>query len=503
VDVDYPAIAAALPAYELGDELGRGGWAIVLAGRHRRLDRPVAIKQLTSAVASQPGVRARFASEARALASLDHPHIVPIYDFVEHEGLCLLVMERLLGGSLQDRVDSTGLTAPAACAATVAVCSALDHAHQRGVLHRDVKPQNLLFTAGGELLKVADFGISKVLGGAETPLTQTGQLLGTPAYMAPEQAQGKGLGPATDVYAVGTVLYELLTGRLPYSAEGGVAALLYQRVHEDPHPFGEADRVPPGLATAVLRALARDPAHRHPTAVALGTAIAAAAADAWGERWLGRSGIVVRGAEAVLGRAGAGAEAGPVGEPMATEDASPPPAAPPGPRTGTGHSRRRATRHAWLAVAGAALATVLAAAVLLGRDDGDRTVPPPDAGCLPAYLQGIEDAKVTTVEAGSRDLTVRGVGVIADESFALVLTDGGRTFAALRLDLVAAGPFFRVQSAVDAACQPVAELANATRGGDSRFVQNHDALLVRVGDAAYFLRMGATSRVQVNLLPAA
>ncbi|MGH7607972.1 MAG: serine/threonine-protein kinase, partial [Gemmatimonadales bacterium] len=187
VHIDLESMEAVLPAYEFGEELGIGAWGVVRAARHRQLGREVAIKQLPPVAAADESVRARFVAEARVLAALDHPHIVPVYDFVEREGLCLLIMERLTGGTLWDRFVAGDLDVQASCAAILAACAGLQHAHQRGTLHRDVKPQNLMFSVDG-VLKVTDFGMAKVLGGSTTLASRDGQVLGTPAYMAPEQA---------------------------------------------------------------------------------------------------------------------------------------------------------------------------------------------------------------------------------------------------------------------------------------------------------------------------
>src|SRR5918998_2886192 len=165
--IEQQLIADALPAYDIGDVIGQGGCGVVGAARHRQLHRRVAIKQLPRAVAADVAVRKRFTAEARVLASLDHPHVVPVYDFVEREDLCLLVMEQLPGGTVRERATTTGFPATGAVAVCLACAAGLNAAHVRGVLHRDVKPENMLFAASGTV-KVTDFGIAKVLGGPDT-----------------------------------------------------------------------------------------------------------------------------------------------------------------------------------------------------------------------------------------------------------------------------------------------------------------------------------------------
>ncbi len=321
--LDLERVVEALPAYDVGGELGRGGWGLVLSGRHRQLGRAVAIKELPRAFAADASVRARFATEARVLASLDHPHIVPVYDYIESEGLCLLVMEHLPGGTVWSRFTGTGMTVDAAAGIVLATCAALEWAHRQGVLHRDVKPENLMFSATG-ILKVTDFGIAKVLGGSDTLATRKGEVLGTPAYMAPEQAQGTDLTPATDVYAAGVMLYELLSGRLPFPEDGDAMAVLYRHVHEQPTPLGEvAPGVPDAVADVVMRALATDPAERWDSAEAFGVALAEACTAAWGVGWLGRGGMRVMADDAIVA-----ATERPSGVPAATTPASAQAAAP-------------------------------------------------------------------------------------------------------------------------------------------------------------------------------
>jgi serine/threonine-protein kinase len=290
---DRARIQAVLPAYEVGEEIGRGGWGVVYAGRHRQLGRQVAIKELPATFSGDPEVRARFVAEAQMLASLDHPHVVPIYDYVEADGMCLLVMEKLSGGTVWNRFATEGLSMEAACAAVLATCAGLQSAHRQQILHRDIKPENLIFNDDGTL-KVTDFGIAKMVGGGQTLATRAGEVVGTPAYMAPEQARGGDLTPATDVYAVGVMLYELLCGRRPFADEGNPLALLFKHAYEEPEPLAEvAPGVPTELVHVTMKALAREPAERYQSAEELGVAVAEAATAAWGPGWLTRASLPV------------------------------------------------------------------------------------------------------------------------------------------------------------------------------------------------------------------
>ena len=305
---DRELLSDALPAYDIGEELGKGGMGVVVSGQHRQLDRRVAIKQLPPGFGDDPAVRRRFTEEARLLASLDHPHVVPVYDYVEHQGICLLVMELLPGGTLRSRVAGAGgIPAPRAVALCLAAASGLAAAHRRGVLHRDVKPENMLFAASG-VLKVADFGIAKVLGGSGGPgtvITRRGELIGTPAYIAPEQVRGGQLSPATDVYAVATMLYEMLAGVLPFPEGDDDMALLFKHAYEKPIPLRDvAPGVPDPVAAVVMRALATEPADRFATAESFGVALAEAGTQAWGEGWLAAEQVPIMDAGPIVGAAG-------------------------------------------------------------------------------------------------------------------------------------------------------------------------------------------------------
>ena len=356
MNFDRELLSSVLPAYEIGGELGQGGMGVVVSGQHRQLGRRVAIKQLPEAFAADPGVRRRFTAEAQVLASLDHPHVVPVYDFVEREGICLLVMELLPGGTLRSRVAGGGCTAPYAVAVSLACLSGLSAAHRRGILHRDVKPENMLFAASG-VLKVTDFGIAKVIGGPGTVLTRVGNVVGTPAYIAPEQVRGGKLSPATDVYALATMLYELLAGVLPFSieTEGEDLALLFKHAYEKPVPLRDvAPGVPDPVAAVVMRGLATEPADRFETAEAFGAALAEAATQAWGPGWLAAEQVPIMDAGPMIGVAGhpsgprpavaaAGPDLSPAGPtPHPRDRASPspgPPSRPPRRRLGPGSAR--------------------------------------------------------------------------------------------------------------------------------------------------------------------
>ncbi|WP_165818706.1 serine/threonine-protein kinase [Frankia canadensis] len=273
-------MAAALPGYKLGHPMGAGAYGMVITARHRKLKRDVAIKMLASESSAESG----FAAEAEVLASFDHPHIVKVHDYVEDDGIGLIVMELLTGGTLSRRRKD--LTQQQACAVGLAVAAALAHAHAKGVLHRDIKMDNVIFDGDG-CPKVADFGISRAFTG--TGVSATGQA-GTPMYMAPEQITGGRLGPATDIYALGVLLYRLLSGRPPFESADSVP-LVWQRTLTvtPPSPPGVAETV----AAVVMRALAKAPADRQPDAETFAHELAAAAVSAFGADWLAGTGIPV------------------------------------------------------------------------------------------------------------------------------------------------------------------------------------------------------------------
>lgn len=294
-DQERSELAAALPAYEIHELIGRGAFGSVYAAIHRRLGREVAIKVLSAEMLRDLSARDRFASEARVLSSLHHPNIVRVHGYLEDD-VCALVMELLRGGRLADRLTPRRpLPCAQACAWALAALSGLEHAHRRGILHRDVKPENLLFTDHG-LLKVTDFGLAKAVGAAAGGFTPHAAAFGTPAYMAPEQisrAAGR-LSPATDVWALASVLFEMLAGERPF-ADGEVGDVLLKRITTDPPPLRSIEpRVPERVAAVVMCALARRPDQRYQGAGDFAWALACAVDDELGPGALAATGTPIR-----------------------------------------------------------------------------------------------------------------------------------------------------------------------------------------------------------------
>ncbi len=249
--------------YELKGLIGSGGMADVELAHDRELDRQVAIKLLHNRYATDPAFQRRFAREAQNASRLSHPNIVGVLDSGSADGRPYIVMEYVPGRSLEDLISSERLLPERAAEIVGDVALALDYAHSRGLVHRDVKPGNILIDPQGQV-KVTDFGIARAVDAQDA--TQTAAVFGTAAYCAPEQAQGFEVDRRTDVYALGVVLYELLTGRQPFSADTAVA-LAYQHVSSQPIPPSRlSGDVTPELEAVVLRAMAKDPNHRYPSA---------------------------------------------------------------------------------------------------------------------------------------------------------------------------------------------------------------------------------------------
>ncbi len=253
--------------YELHRRLARGGMADVYLARDQLLDRPVAVKVLFAEFATDPAFVARFRREAQAAANLNHPNIVGVFDWGEQGGTYFIVMEFVDGRSLAEILRTEGPLHPDRAAdIAIDVAAALGFAHRNGVIHRDVKPGNVLISPNGQV-KVADFGIARAMDAAvEENLTQTGAVMGTATYFSPEQAQGQPLDPRSDLYALGVVLYEMVTGRPPFGGDSPVA-IAYKHVQEQPSPPRHVNLdVPPELEAIIMRLLAKSPQGRYPSA---------------------------------------------------------------------------------------------------------------------------------------------------------------------------------------------------------------------------------------------
>jgi tetratricopeptide (TPR) repeat protein len=254
--------------YEILGELGRGGMGVVYKARQAGLNRLVALKMILAGSHAGPDELARFRTEAEAVAALQHPNIVQIYEVGERDSLPYFSLELVEGGSLADRLDGTPWPPRAAAALVAALARATHYAHSRGVVHRDLKPGNVLLTKDGTP-KITDFGLAKQLDSAGR--TRTGAVMGTPSYMAPEQAGGKSkeIGPACDTYALGAILYELLTGRPPFRAETPLDTIL-QVIDTEPLPPSRLQpKLPRDLETICLKCLEKVPAGRYASAGAL------------------------------------------------------------------------------------------------------------------------------------------------------------------------------------------------------------------------------------------
>jgi len=266
-ELDARARALA-PDFALDREIGRGGMGVVYQGVDVRLERPVAIKVLPEVLGDVPDVRERFLREARTAAKLSHQNIVPIYRADESGGVVFIVMALVDGESLADRLATRGALPPRELVPLLRdVAAALDHAHAHGVVHRDVKPENILIERSTGRAMVTDFGIARV---AEAkPLTATGQVLGTVHYMSPEQVSGEAVDGRSDQYSLGVVAFRALTGRLPFDNESASAVLVAHVVKAPPKVRDVAPDAPRALAELIDRCLAKDPAARGDAASAI------------------------------------------------------------------------------------------------------------------------------------------------------------------------------------------------------------------------------------------
>jgi predicted Ser/Thr protein kinase len=387
--------------YEILSELGRGGMSTVYLARQIDLDREVALKELSGLYLRDSSFLDRFLHESRVAGSLNHPNIVTVHEYFEHEGAPYIAMEFVDGGSLRPLVGT--LTLPQIFGVLEQLCSGLAYAESKGIVHRDLKPENVMVTGEGKV-KIADFGIAKAINEAAPGrfVTGTGMMLGTPAYMAPEQALGTGIGPWSDLYSLGVMAYEMLVGQVPFHDTPAPMAILVKHMHEEiPSPRTVNPAVDPELSVWIERLLVKEPENR-----------TRRASDAWeeleeivlselGPRWRREARLPVAhvvnetltaltpappagdGPRTVQSGEDAGASGTAVPGSAATRVASAAPAAVAEPVPAP-QEPRRAGRRRWLLAAGA-LAAVAAAAVAVvlvvsgGKSDEQRTVAEPGA----------------------------------------------------------------------------------------------------------------------------
>ncbi len=252
--------------YQVVNQLGQGGMASVYKAYHAKLDRHVAIKVLHQAFKEDPDFIARFEREAQIVAKLEHPHIVPVYDYSEHEGQPYLVMKFVEGRTLKRVLSDGPLPLESITSIMGSVAGALTYAHQKGVLHRDIKPSNIMIDTNG-VPYLTDFGLARIAqAGAST--MSADMILGTPQYISPEQAAGTGtLDARTDIYSLGVILYEMVVGRVPYNADTPYA-IVHKHIYDElPRPSSINPEIPPAVEDVLVRALAKQPEGRFVSAV--------------------------------------------------------------------------------------------------------------------------------------------------------------------------------------------------------------------------------------------
>ncbi|HEY6572879.1 MAG TPA: serine/threonine-protein kinase, partial [Candidatus Eisenbacteria bacterium] len=260
-------IGKKLRAYEITEEIGSGGMATVYRAYQPSMDRHVAVKVIRSSILHDPALRERFQREARLIARLEHPHLLPVYDFDSEHEPPYIVMRYLEGGTLKQVQQRGGIPRDELLYILQQLSGALDYAHRQGVVHRDLKPSNVMIDKEGNAF-LTDFGIARATGG-EKDLTGTGLMIGTPGYMAPEQARGDSqVDKAADIYSLGVMAFEILTGRQPYESESAFDVILAHLNSPIPKASERGADVPRAVDAVLARALAKEKTERHPTAAA-------------------------------------------------------------------------------------------------------------------------------------------------------------------------------------------------------------------------------------------
>ncbi|HYY43601.1 MAG TPA: protein kinase [Actinomycetota bacterium] len=380
--------------YRLEERLAIGGMGAVWIGRDETLSRRVAVKLLREEYAHNPSFIERFRREARAAAALAHPNIAAVYDYGQDDGARFIVMELAAGRDLAQLLREEGALNPERAARiAIQILEALDHAHGAGVVHRDVKPGNVI-VSDRDHVKVTDFGIARAAG--EDTLTATGAFMGSAHYIAPEQAQGGPTTPRTDIYSAGVVLYEMLTGAPPFAGESPLQIAMRHATDEVPPPSRANSRVGPELDAIVARATAKDPEERYESAAKMAAAI--------------RDSVSSAPAPAARS-AGAGAGAAAVGATLPLEEDAtrvvPPETAAAG---GTPARRLGGVMAAMIALLGLAAGAILLYGLLRSEGGGSRSAPPAPADTTaPASPTPTSPAEETTPSPSPSLVFVPGV----------------------------------------------------------------------------------------------
>src|SRR5512143_200275 len=260
--MDNIQLGQMLGPYRIINQIGKGGMANVYKAYQPSVDRYVAIKVLPTQLAESKEFATRFHQEARIIAMLEHPHILPVFDYGESDGIAYFVMRYLDAGTLKDKMES-GRPLPLNDIARIftQLADALSYAHSHGVVHRDLKPANALIDSFGNVF-LTDFGIAKLLESASPRLTQTDAVMGTPAYISPEQAKALPVDQRSDIYSLGIILYEMVTGRVPFVADTPLAVILKQISDPLPLPSAIKADIPESIERVILKALAKNPDDR-------------------------------------------------------------------------------------------------------------------------------------------------------------------------------------------------------------------------------------------------
>jgi len=247
-----------LGPYRIISQIGQGGMATVYKAYQPSMDRNVAVKVLPGQLAESKEFTQRFQQEARIIARLEHAHILPVFDYGESDGITYFVMRYLEAGTLKNKMEAGPLSLTEIDQIFTQLASALSYAHSHGVIHRDLKPANALIDSQGNLF-LTDFGIAKLLADASPRLTQTDAIMGTPAYISPEQAQAQTVDQRSDIYSLGIILYEMVTGRVPFVADTPLAVILKHVSNPLPLPSSIKPDIPEAIEKVLLKALAKNP----------------------------------------------------------------------------------------------------------------------------------------------------------------------------------------------------------------------------------------------------